>query len=142
MQSKDQIKRDCFKDWSMCKNAKTWDNYKLTRKVAKKALSEARTQAFEGLYQSLGTKEREKFIYKIAKGRKRNTRNLDQVKFINDKEGKILVQKRDIKEKWKKYFHNLFNEGYEILRDSNRLDIREEDQNYNYYCHIQEHELK
>jgi len=32
--------------------------------------------------------------------------------------------------------------GYEILPDSNRLDIREKDRNYNYYRLIQEHEVK
>ena len=142
VQSKVRIKRDCFRDWSKCKNAETWDKYKIARKEAKKAVSEARTQAFEGLYQSLGTKEGEKSIYKLAKGRERKTRDLDQVKCIKDEEGIVLVQERDIKDRWKKYFHNLFNEGYEILPDSNRLDIREEDRNYNYYRRIQEHEVK
>ena len=64
------------------------------------------------------------------------------MKCIKDEEGKVLVQERDIKDKWKKYVHNLFNEGYEILPDSNRLDIREEDRNYNYYRQIQEHEVR
>jgi len=41
----------------------------MARKEAKKVVSEARTQAFAGLYQSLGTKEGEKSIYKLAKGR-------------------------------------------------------------------------
>ena len=75
VQSKVRIKRDCFKDWSKCKNAETWDKYKIARKEAKKAVSEARTQAFEGLYQSLGTKEGEKSIYKLANGRERRTRD-------------------------------------------------------------------
>jgi len=30
----------------------------------------------------------------------------------------------NIKDRWKTYFHNLFNEGYEILPGSKRLDIR------------------
>jgi len=34
-------------------------------------VSEARTQAFEGLYQTLGTKEGEKSIYMLAKGREK-----------------------------------------------------------------------
>jgi len=33
-------------------------------------------------------------------------------------------------------------EGYEILPVFNRLDIREEDRNYNYYHRIQEHEFR
>jgi len=67
---------------------------------------------------------------------------MDQVKYIKDEEGIVFVQERDIKHRWKKYFHNLFNEGYEILLDSNMLTIREEDRNYNYYRQIQEHEVK
>lgn len=43
---------------------------------------------------------------------------------------------------WKTYFYNLFNEGYDISLDSSRLDIREEEQNYNYYRRIQKQEVK
>jgi hypothetical protein len=35
-------------------------------KEAKKAVNEVKIQAFEGLYQSLGTTEGEKSIYKLA----------------------------------------------------------------------------
>jgi len=77
VQSKFRIKRDCFKDWSRCKNAETLDKYKIARKEAKKAVSKARTQGYERLYQSLRTKEGEKSIYKLAKGREKKTRDLD-----------------------------------------------------------------
>jgi len=93
VQSKVRIKKDCFKDWSRCKNGETWDKYKIAKKEAKKAVSEARTQAFEGLYQSLGTKEGEKSIYKLAKGRERKTRDLDQVKCIKDEEREFWFKK-------------------------------------------------
>lgn len=36
----------------------------------------------------------------------------------------------------------LLNEGYEILLDADRLNIREEDRNYNYYRQTQENEVK
>jgi hypothetical protein len=84
-------------------------------KEAKKAVSEVKVHAFEGLYQSLGTKEGDKSIYKLANGQERKTRDLDQVKCIKDEEGRVLVQERDIWDRWKKYFHNLINEGFEIL---------------------------
>jgi hypothetical protein len=41
-----------------------------------------------------------------------------------------------------KKFHNLFNEGYEMLLDSNRLSVRKKDQDYNYYRQIKKHEVK
>jgi len=105
-------------------------------------VSEARNQAFQGFYQYLGTKDGEKSIYKLAKGREKKTRDLDQVKCIKDEKDRVLVQERGIKDRWKKYFHNLFNEGYEVVPESNRLDIGEEDRNYKYYRRIQEHEVR
>jgi len=64
------------------------------------------------------------------------------VKCSKDEEGKDLVQEKDIKYEWKNYFQNFFNEGYEILTNVNMLNIREEDQNYNCYGQIREHEIK
>lgn len=41
-----------------------------------------------------------------------------------------------------KKFHNLFNEGYEILLYSNRLSVRKKDPDYNYYQQIRKYEVK
>ena len=49
------------------------------------------------------------------------------------KKTKFFFHEKDIKDRWKKYFYNLLNEGYDISPDSSILDIREEDQNYSYY---------
>ncbi|KAL5133996.1 LINE-1 retrotransposable element ORF2 protein [Glycine soja] len=140
VQSKVRVKKECFKEWSRCRNSETWDKYKIARNETKKAVSEARAQAFDGLYQALGTRDGERSIYRLAKGRERKTRDLDQVKCVKDEEGKVLVHEKDIKERWKAYFHNLFNDGYGY--DSSSLDTREEDQNYKYYRRIQKQEVK
>ncbi|KAM7489846.1 hypothetical protein LguiB_027330 [Lonicera macranthoides] len=68
VQDKVKVKRKCFKAWSLCKNAENWESYKEAKKETKKAVSESRTKAFDGLYQSLGTKAGEKAIYRLAKG--------------------------------------------------------------------------
>ncbi|KAH1190658.1 Craniofacial development protein 2 [Glycine max] len=140
VQSKVKVKKECFKEWSRCKNSETWDKYKIARNETKKAVSEARAQAFDGLYQALGTRDGERSIYRLAKGRERKTRDLDHVKCVKDEEGKVLVHEKDIKERWKVYFHNLFNDGYGY--DSSSLDTREEDRNYKYYRRIQKQEVK
>jgi hypothetical protein len=41
----------------------------VTNKTSKRAVSEARGQMYDELYQQLGTKEREKDIYRMAKSR-------------------------------------------------------------------------
>jgi hypothetical protein len=43
------------------------ERYKMAKKTAKRAVSEARGQMYDGLYQQLGTKEGEKNIYRMAK---------------------------------------------------------------------------
>ena len=66
-----RIKRGCFKVWYRCTRTNIQENYKRAKKGAKKALNATRTQAFDGLYQSLHTNEGEKFIYILAKGQER-----------------------------------------------------------------------
>ena len=69
-------------------------------------------------------------------------RDLDQVRYIKDEEGKVLVTKQDIKERQRSYFHKLFSEGHETLLQSDRLKMKEEDQNFTFYHRIQEFEVK
>ena len=82
----------------MCKNKENWKKYKVAKKDTKKTVSEAKAKVFDRLYQSLGTKDGERNIYKLPRSRERKTRDLDQVKCIKDKEGKVFVREEDIKE--------------------------------------------
>jgi hypothetical protein len=47
-------------------------------------VSVAKGQAYDGLYQRLGTKGGEKDIYRMARIRERKTRDINQIKCIND----------------------------------------------------------
>jgi hypothetical protein len=58
--------------------------YKVSKKIVKRAVSEARGRMYDGLYQWLGTKEGEKDSYRMAKSRERKTRDIIQVKCIKD----------------------------------------------------------
>jgi hypothetical protein len=72
----------------------------MAKKATKRAVSEARGQAYEGLYQSLDTKEGERDIYKMAKIRERKTRDVAQVKCIKDGADQLLVKDEEIKHRW------------------------------------------
>jgi hypothetical protein len=43
------------------------ERYKVVKKNSKRAVSEVRDQMYDGLYQRLGTKKGEKYIYRMAK---------------------------------------------------------------------------
>jgi hypothetical protein len=77
-------KKDCFRHLHLGRSADTIEKYKVAKKAAKRALSEARGRAYEDLYLRLDTKEGERNIYKMAKIRARKTRDADQVKCIKD----------------------------------------------------------
>jgi hypothetical protein len=77
-------KKECFRRMHLDRSADNVKRYKVTKKTTKRAVSEARDQMYDGLYQRLGTKEGEKDIYRMAKSRERKTRDIIQVKYIND----------------------------------------------------------
>jgi hypothetical protein len=54
------------------------------------------SRMYDWLYQRLGTKEREKDIYRMAKSRERKTRDIIQVKCIKDETEWLLIKDEDI----------------------------------------------
>jgi hypothetical protein len=114
--------------------------YKVAKKTAKRAVSEARGQMYDGLYQRLGTKKGEKDIYMMAKRRERKMREIIQIKCIKDAIEQLLTKDEDIKNRWWEYFDKLFNE--DSGSSSIELDISSDDLNRKFVCSIQESEVK
>jgi hypothetical protein len=60
-------KKKCFRRMHLDRSVDNVERYKVTKKTAKRTVSEARGQIYDGLYQRLGTKKGEKDIYRMAK---------------------------------------------------------------------------
>ena len=69
-------------------------SYKLAKRVAKRAVSVAKGKAYDDMYQRLGTKEREKNIYRMARIRERKTRDINLIKCIKDGTDRLLMKTR------------------------------------------------
>ncbi|XP_074336584.1 uncharacterized protein LOC141673741 [Apium graveolens] len=85
--------------------------YKEAKRLAKKAVGEAKDKAYEEMYLGLSTNEGANGIYKLAKARERRQRDLGFVRFIKDEDAHVLVKDEDIKCRWYHYFGKLFNES-------------------------------
>ena len=133
-------KKECFRRMHLDRSADNVERYKVAKKTAKRAASEARGRMYDGLYQRLGTKEGEKDIYRMAKSRERKTRDIIQVKCIKDETERLLTKDEDIKNRWREYFDKLFNE--DSGSSSIELDISSDDLNRHFVRRIQESEVK
>jgi hypothetical protein len=122
------------------RSADNVERYKVTKKTAKRAVSEARGRMYDGLYQQLGTKEGEKDIYKMAKSRERKTKDIIQVKYIKYETTRLLTKDEDIKNRWWEYFDKLFNK--DSGSSSIELDISSDDLNRHFVCRIHESDVK
>ena len=100
---------ECFKRLHLDKSAANIEGCKLSKRVAKRAVSVAKGKAYDDLYQRLGTKEGEKDIYRMARIRERKTRDINQIKCIKDGTDRLLVKDDEIKGRWREYFNKLFN---------------------------------
>jgi hypothetical protein len=116
------------------------ERYKVAKKTAKRAVSEARGRMYDGLYQWLGTKEGENDMYRMVKSRERKTRDIIQVKCIKDGTERLLTKDENIKNRWRKYFDKLFNE--DSVSSFIELDIFLDDLNRQFVRRIQESEIK
>ena len=69
-------------------------------------MAKARNKAYEELYEKLETKEGENELFKIAKQRNRQSKDVQQVRVIKSKTGEILMEEEKVKRRWKEYFDN------------------------------------
>ena len=132
MQRAIKEKKECFKRLHLDKSAATIESYKIAKRAAKRAVSVAKGQAYDDLYQRLGTKEGEKDIYRLARIRERKARDINQIKCIKDGTDRLLVRDDEIKDRWREYFDRLFNgesenptiEVDDSFDDTNRRFVR------------------
>jgi hypothetical protein len=91
-------KKECFKRLHHDKSVANIEGYKIAKRVAKRAVSVAKCQTYDGLYQRLGTKKGEKDIYRMARICERKTRDINQIKCIKDGTDRLLVKNEKIKD--------------------------------------------
>ena len=103
------LKRATFKQFQMNKSDENKQKFRDANGASRKAVRIAKGAAYEDLYAKLDSRERIKMVYKLANTRKRRSKDISDMPFINSLEGQILTVEIDIIQRWLTYFEGLLN---------------------------------
>lgn len=109
VQEKVHAKKAAFKQLQASKTEETLQNYRATKKEAKKAVAEAKANHHQHLYDQLTTKEGDKIIYRLARSRCRAGQDIEHYMCVKDKNGRRLHDGKLILHRWKEHFSEVFN---------------------------------
>ena len=132
-----QRKKLAFEAWTKCSSsnidekARLAKEYKDAKTLTSRVVSQVQAAAVQDLYDELekisdstanrdqtiqvlrqGTVNDAATIYKIAAQRRRNAREIDSPRFINDSNGNLIVTDKGICNRWKEYCNELLNQSF------------------------------
>ncbi|KAK3512985.1 hypothetical protein QTP70_034000 [Hemibagrus guttatus] len=105
-----QRKRLAKKKWDMDRTEENRQEYKELQRRVKREVSKAKQKAYDELYTRLDTREGEKDLYRLARQRDRDGKD---VRVIKDRDGRVLTSEESVQRRWKEYFEELMNEENE-----------------------------
>ncbi|KAK3538465.1 hypothetical protein QTP86_003695 [Hemibagrus guttatus] len=113
VQNSIQRKRLAKKKWDMDRTEENRQEYKELQRRVKRKVSKAKQKAYEEMYTRLDTREGEKDLYRLARQRDRDGKDVQQVRVIKDRDGRVLTSEESVQRRWKEYFEELMNEENE-----------------------------
>ncbi|MCJ8736306.1 hypothetical protein PDJAM_G00258250 [Pangasius djambal] len=97
--------------------------YKELQRRVKREVSKAKQEAYDELYTRLDTREGQKDLYRLARQRDRDGKDVQHVRVIKDRDGRVLTSEESVQRRWKEYFEELMNEENEREKKSRRGDL-------------------
>ncbi|MCJ8735585.1 hypothetical protein PDJAM_G00248890 [Pangasius djambal] len=118
-----QRKRLARKKWDMDRTKENRQEYKELQRRVKREVSKAKQEAYDELYTRLDTREGQKVLYRLARQRGRDVKDVQQVRVVKDRDGRVLTSEESVQRRWKEYFEELMNEENERGKKSRRGDL-------------------
>ncbi|KAK3568688.1 hypothetical protein QTP86_013448 [Hemibagrus guttatus] len=101
------------KKWDMDRTEENRQEYKELQRRVKREVSKAKQKAYDELYTRLDNREGEKDLYRLTRQRDRDGKDVQQVRVIKDRDGRVLTSEESVQRRWKEYFEELMNEENE-----------------------------
>ncbi|KAK3521137.1 hypothetical protein QTP86_012535 [Hemibagrus guttatus] len=111
-----QRKRLAKKKWDMDRTEENRQEYKELQRRVKREVSKAKQKAYDELYTRLDTREGQKDLFRLARQRDQDGKDVQQVRVIKDRDGRVLTSEESVQRRWKEYFEELMNEENERVK--------------------------
>uniref|UniRef100_A0A7I4Y4S3 Reverse transcriptase domain-containing protein n=1 Tax=Haemonchus contortus TaxID=6289 RepID=A0A7I4Y4S3_HAECO len=89
------------------KTADNWQRYQIAKKEAKKVVASVKAAHFAELNEKLESRDGERYVYRLAKTRHRQTEDIERFFGINDENGYLLTDRKQALKRWREYFENI-----------------------------------
>ncbi|XGW20197.1 hypothetical protein V3C99_003760, partial [Haemonchus contortus] len=89
------------------KTADNWLRYQIAKKEAKKVVASVKAAHFAELNEKLESRDGERYVYRLAKTRHRQTEDIERLFGINDENGHLLTDRKQTLKRWREYFENI-----------------------------------
>ncbi|RJG15641.1 hypothetical protein D4A39_16580, partial [Alcanivorax profundi] len=104
-----QRKRLARKKWDRERTEESRQEYREMQREAKIEVAKAKQKAYEDMYARLDSAEGERDVYRLARQRDRDGKDVQQVRVIKDREGNVLTGDKRVMERWKEYYDEEVN---------------------------------
>ncbi|KAK3556344.1 hypothetical protein QTP70_007095 [Hemibagrus guttatus] len=120
-----QRKRLAKKKWDIDRIEENRQEYKELQRRVKREVSKTQQKAYVELYTRLDTRAGPKDLCRLARQRDRDGKDVQQVRAIKDRDGRVLTSEESVQRRWKEYFEELMNEINEREKRSRRGQTEE-----------------
>ncbi|KAK3575651.1 hypothetical protein QTP86_031603, partial [Hemibagrus guttatus] len=117
-----QRKKLAKKKWDMDRTEENRQKYKELQRRVKREVSKAKQKAYDELYTRLDTREGEKDLYRLARQRDGDGKDVQQVRVIKDRDGRVLTSEESVQRRWKEYLMNEENEREKRVEGVNSVE--------------------
>ncbi|KAK6737515.1 hypothetical protein RB195_019929 [Necator americanus] len=105
-------KKSKYKLWWRTRQPEDRDAYLAAKREAKKAVSKAKSDRYNAVYDMLDTREGERAVYRLVRARHRSTLDMEHTKIVKGADGAVLRRPGQILERWREHYNHLCNEEF------------------------------
>ena len=87
--------------------------YKTSRKEAKRCIARIQAEVMKKQAKTLDSKEGRQNIFRIAKQKKKERKDITGTNCLKGDNGELLVSEEQVSDRWREYFEKLLNEENE-----------------------------